>query len=140
MAGRTRQNASDMLGFKTDLIDDIETSFRRSFTFAGECVNIGLVLLDTNFEFRMAGRKTHAPRQDRTWQRARATVMANLKDTRERCERYLDVEPLARIVELKRYVDLAILHCQRCCGPEESDENFICKALESLSALDKSGN
>jgi hypothetical protein len=128
------QAQSSPLGEKMEAIERIERGFGESFRLAQECCGIAIVLVRTRSDLILAGIEKESMADVRTWKDTRKRVINGLGNVQTECQRYFTrIEPLARIVQIERYLRLASLGCQRCKGP---GGDIRCVALEVLSDLE----
>ena len=126
------------LSQKTGLIERIEQGFQTGFRSALECRNIIGVLRDCEVGFNALGYTQGEITQDPAWKGAKNYTLTHLKRVHADCSSYLEnVEALARILEIKRYVGIAMSLCNKCSAPKVEGEDFRCAVLEVLSKLDR---
>ncbi len=139
-AQRSGVGAGDQAGpltRKTELVEQIEQDFQTAFRSAVECQKIIRVLQECEIGFQVLGYTQGKITQDPAWKRAKEYTLTNLKRVHADCSSYMEnVEAVARILEIKQYVGIAMGLCNKCSGPENEEGNFRCAVLEVLSKLD----
>jgi hypothetical protein len=126
------------LANRTELVERIEQDFQTSFRAASECWKMIGILQDCEVGFNALGYTQEEITQDPAWKRAKGYTLIHLKRVHADCLDYLEnVEAVARILEIKRYVGIAMSLCDKCSGPKVEGEDFRCAVLEVLSKLNR---